>query len=69
MILVDKLILFVIGLSPVAFASGAVICAVALVRGSSRAAAFAGIALNIVLLAALLYFFANPFLMELRILS
>ena len=69
MIFIDKLILFVIGLSPVAFAWGVVVCVIALVRGSSRATACVGIVLNIVLLGALLYFFARPFIVELEVLS
>ena len=68
-ILLDKLILFAIGLSPVVFASGAVVCAVAIFRGGNRAMAFAGILVNIVLLAGLLYFFARPFIVELKVLS
>lgn len=69
LIFVDKLMLFVIGLSPVAFASGAVVCVIALVKHRNRVTAFVGIVLNVVLLAAFLYFFARPFLMELRVLS
>lgn len=68
-IFADKLILFVIGLSPVAFVSGAAVCAVALVKRRNTAAAFVGIVLNVVLLAALLYFFARPFIVELQVLS
>ena len=68
-IFADKLILLVIGLSPVAFVSGAAVCAVALIKRRNRATAFAGIVLNIVLLAALLYFFARPFIVELTLLS
>ena len=69
MILLDKLILFVIGLSPVAFISGVAVCVIALARRGNRAMAFAGILVNIVLLAGLLYFFARPFIVELKVLS
>ena len=69
MIHIDKLILFMIGFSPVVFALGAVVCAVAVIGRGNRTTALAGIVLNIVLLAALLYFFARPFIVELEVLS
>lgn len=69
MLLIDKLILFAIGSSPVVFTSGAIVCAIALVKRKNTITALVGVVLNIVLLAALLYFFADPFLTELRILN
>ncbi len=68
-IVMDKLLLIAMGLSPFMFMLGAVFCAVALIKCRSKTAAVIGIVLNLILLVGSLYFFAAPFLVELRMLS
>ena len=69
MLRMDRLILLALGLSPIMFILGAVLCIIALIGHRNKTKAVAGIIVNLVLLACLLYFFAAPFIVELRMLS
>jgi hypothetical protein len=63
---IDKMLLVVIALSPAAYVAGLVFSAVALLRHDVRLVALAGVALNIVMPALLLYF-GRAFLVEFRL--
>ncbi len=67
-IVVDKLILLVVALSPVVYVAGAIISIIALVKSQMKITAFAGAAVNIGLLIFLLYF-GKSFLMEFSFIS
>ncbi|UCG57829.1 MAG: hypothetical protein JSU70_23555 [Phycisphaerales bacterium] len=62
-IAIDKLILFTIVLSPVAYVSGAAISLAGLIKSPRKATASVGLILNIVLLITLAYF-GKSFLKE-----
>ena len=63
---IDKVLLVVIGVSPAAYAAGLVLSGVALLRFDVKLVALAGMALNIGMLALLLYF-GRAFLVEFRV--
>ncbi len=67
-IFIDKLILIAIGAMPLIFITGAIVCIYALSKPENRKTAAVGIILNLFLLAGQLYLFAQPFLMELKML-
>ena len=65
LIFIDKLILIAIGVMPLVFAAGAVVCIYSLIKPINRKTAAIGIALNLFLLVGLLYLFTAPYLAEL----
>ena len=64
-IFIDKLILIAIGVMPIIFAVGTLVCIYSLVKSTNRKTAAIGIALNLSLLVGLLYLFAAPYFAEL----
>ena len=67
LIFIDKLLLVTIGVMPLVFAVGIVVCLYSLVKPINRKTAAIGIALNLFLLVGLLYLFAAPYLAELSV--
>ena len=66
-IFIDKLILIAIGVMPIVFAAGIVVCIYSLIKSINRKTAAIGIALNLFLLVGLFYLFAAPYLAELNL--
>ena len=64
-IFIDKLILIAIGVMPIVFTVGTVVCIYSLVKSINRKTAAIGIALNLFFLVGLLYLFAAPYFAEL----
>jgi hypothetical protein len=67
LIFIDKLTLIAIGVMPLIFTAGIVVCIYSLIKSINRKTATIGIALNLFLLVGILYSFTAPYLAELSV--
>ena len=67
LIFIDILILIALGVMPFVFAAGIVVCVYSLFKSANKKNAAIGIALNLFFLVGLLYLFAVPYFVELKV--